>query len=194
MFMIVASFFTTVVNRFLWAIGHREEFEWYGSKLIGITELAVLIFLLGQIVHTLYVVHCSPIVFKQWLWMGFLAWDYLPRLAVFSAMGLLYYVNPVVFSQALSQELYNLMGDSEKLQLNRYTLWRIVRFVAFLLKFREVSAAAHTPMHEMNLLKFMSIVMFVVQLLGVSRLSVFMKDRLFIFIFAGEDAIMTKEG
>merc|ERR1719240_167170 len=67
----------------------------------------------------------------------------------------------------------------------------VVGIDAFLVKFRVVSE--HIMLVTMGPSNMMRTVMFVVQLLGVVKLGLFMQERLFMFIFAGEDAIMTSK-
>merc|ERR1712187_124189 len=63
--------------------------------------------------------------------------------------------------------------------------------MGFLLKQRVVSAAASESQFSMR--NFLMCGQFLVQVLGVVQLSLFVRHRLFIFIFGGEDGILQQE-
>mmetsp|Transcript_68404 Transcript_68404/g.211932 ORF Transcript_68404/g.211932 Transcript_68404/m.211932 type:complete len:365 (-) Transcript_68404:36-1130(-) len=160
-----------------------------GDKLIASVEL-----LLGVVV-VLYVLHLSILSFtsrseqRRWFAVEKIWWSLVPDMYTFSAMRLLHLVSP----QVLSADVVHVMNAGWKKVVTfivTRSLCLIVGFDAFLLKCQESkhfiqdndSFDFHTAMGGLIFLK---------QVLGIVQLGMFVRDRLFIFIFAGEDSNMS---
>jgi len=175
------------------------------SKVVPLIEWCYLLFLLGQVLVTLLLVLTSSRktedeVMTRWLRVSWIFWEYLPQLTCFSAMRLLYFVTPTVMStQAyvivyLVQHRYQLSQNAqEKLRAT----WPLVKYVcllafalivgldSFLVKYR--MAAQFINQESIDFHCFVGTVIFLTQVLGVVNLNWFVRERLFIFIFGGED-------
>jgi len=67
-------------------------------------------------------------------------------------------------------------------------LWIVVGFDTFLMKLRVVSASASK--YHLSASVLLPVIQLLVQVFGVVQLSVFVRKRLFLFIFGGEDGVM----
>lgn len=142
--------------------------------------------------------------FKRWFSVQKIFFDILPSMSVYSAMKLLYYVVPTVLISKTNERIYAVIeARHEKkgvavpiLRLFSFfivNVWFgfIVGFDTFLMKLRVVSAAANSA--TLNSTVLLSTLQFLIQVIGVVQLGTFVRKRLFVFIFAGEDGIMQDE-
>lgn len=130
----------------------------------------------------------------------------IPELGTVSAMSFLYYVSPSVISPHLAHRIFRLLDvDAHKtpavLDLIGFTISRflalLVGFDAFLVKFSSTATIYldNTPGGEAqgSVAAMIMLGAFLNQILGVVNVTWFVKRRLFIFIFGGEDGYMNEE-
>jgi hypothetical protein len=142
--------------------------------------------------------------FKKWLAIYTLFWSTLPALSVFSAMKLLYSIVPTVLISKAGDLVGQLLeakaeGRNTKPFIVNIVTWLIfslvlgglVGFDTFLMKLRIVSAKANT--REYNFTFVAGTVQFLIQVMGVVQLGNYVRERLFRFIFGGEDAVLQDE-
>lgn len=201
--VVIPKLFNGVVNYGLRLIGYQENFFFPGVKLLAICELAVLLILVGNCFYRVWMMYFDKKEYRQWLGAAILAWDLIPALSVFSAFGLLYYVTPVVLSMHITQKIQDLLDDDNESGLANsipVTICKVLLFVfsrllagivgfdAFEFKFWMVAE----DMLSVNLTfwEFMNIAMFLVQVMGIVKLSIFIRERILVFIFAGEDGVL----
>jgi hypothetical protein len=168
-------------------------------QVLGLFELigiSVYIFLAVQAAVQIFIYRD----FKRWDAAAKLFWDWLPMLSVYSAMKLLDKIVPSKFAANLSLELAE-ATDLKALGFSSAQAYKgvvamffktvacfLVGFDIFLLKLRIVNTNAGRPSVDLN--DISAIVLLLVQLLGVVQLGPFVRQRIFIFIFAGEDGIL----
>jgi len=173
-------------------------------QVVGILELIGLSYYLLSIVVCLYHIKMDKNEgFKKWYYIQSVSWDILPALSSYSAMKLLNHVVPAVAATRMI-ELIESVAESKrdkKSTIPHYfaiLVWIctmvfgfVVGFDTFLMKLRVVSLKANTQ--EMSFGIVLPVVQFLVQVLGVVQLGPFVRKRLFVFIFGGEDGIMQDE-
>jgi len=166
--------------------------------VIGYVELGMLVYFLGNLVWD--IIQAFELVpsstssggHKKWKAVSEIYWYDFPRLSMFSAMRLLGKVVP----QKLSYDFnYAIFYDErpktrcivELLVTRPFCL--IIGLDCFLVKYRQT---AHAVMHgEIEIHRLMAAIIFLNQVLGVTDLFGTIKDRLYRFVFAGEDGMMT---
>lgn len=173
-----------------------------------IMELAVLLVMLGSIVIKLFLILCPKKSgvqghrweMRKWARLSRLMFSTVPHLASFSALRLLYYVTPSVVASQFYVELYlckerliRVTGVWSRMcavlplfvRVWSTIFYLIVGFDAFLVKFR--MAHVYISSDKLDFTKILGAFVFLFQLLGVVNLRSFVKERLFLFIFAGEE-------
>jgi len=141
--------------------------------------------------------------FLKWWWCQNIFWDIIPVLSSFSSMKLLNKIVPAVFFT----DLFVYIGDIQEKQEEKKPLGQpifnlicwiisvpfgfIVGFDVFLMKMRIVALKASAT--TMSMAVFLPCFQFLVQVLGVVQLGPFVRKRLFVFVFGGEDGIMQDE-
>lgn len=151
--------------------------------------------------------------FMRWNYIAQAFLAHLPWVATFSSMKMLYYVTPIV----LSTDAYNLgVRIKEKLDMstdegrNAYerlcdkmtaagsVAWFLssrlvglmIGFDAFLVKFR--IAETYVNYDEATPQAVLYCFVFLFQVLSIVNLNRFVRDRLFLFLFAGEDGVLSE--
>lgn len=136
---------------------------------------------------------CGKQRWKRWFYIAGVFFDTVPSLQSFSAMRLLYYIVP----QVATQHIFNILFYTESHKLP-WLVWFIVSRAfcllvgldCFLIKYRGVeSAIVNQPKLEIQ--NLMNAAIFLNQVLGVVQLSWAVRDRLYRFVFGGEDGVMT---
>lgn len=183
-------------------LGYEQDQLPSPVKVIGFLELIGLSYFLLNFVYCCLMVAVSK-GFRRWYAVQSIFWDILPTLSVYSAMRLLYSIVPAVLSAKVGELIANLQerqgeGKSVGPPIFNILLWIlqvvfsfVVGFDTFLMKLRIVSAAAKQD--DLSLTVALSTVQFLVQVLGVVQLGPFVRKRLFLFIFGGEDGVMQEE-
>lgn len=192
---------------------HTLNADWYiSTTMFGQTEGLHPVQVLGSLELlglTFFIVesvwYCIQIARddgkKRWYAIAFLFWDSMPTLSVYSAMKLLDKIVPSKFSANLMIEIAFAQERAARKGLGYVKaltgiLWFffmtfvcfIIGFDTFLLKIRVVSSAIGGATFKWA--QFLVCIQFLVQILGVVQLGPFVRQRLFIFIFAGEDGIL----
>jgi len=168
-------------------------------RMIGLLELLGMSFFLLNLLYCCGMAMHHKEGFRKWFAVQTIFWDILPTLSVYSAMRLLYQIVPLVFLSNMTQvieECKEAKGNKMVLHaIYRVFAWIftlvfcfIIGFDTFLMKLRIVSAAANST--ELNATVMLSTVQFLIQVMGVVQLGTFVRQRLFVFIFGGEDAIL----
>jgi hypothetical protein len=168
--------------------------------VLGALELLGMAWYFGRLIY--YVIRVATDKtdgFKRWFSCQSIFWDVLPSLSCYSAMKLLNCIVPTVLSTRafeLITEVTERKAEKKSIApaILNIILWifqLIFGFVAgfdtFLMKLRIVAASAGTSAGIVPCLQFL------VQVLGVVQLGFFVRKRLFVFIFGGEDGIMQDE-
>lgn len=197
-----------LTNSLLSVVWPHNPLEGHVEKVVPFLELLYFAYLLLKIGYDCLQVwrglrteRADPkIEFETWLTVTNLCWDDLPQLSSYSAIRLLYFVTPsVVGTQAFAlvcfvqDRMHNAHSRMEKvwavLQFLRYLLFLVcalvIGFDAFLVKFR--LSIAYVQSTTLTLYDSLAAFTFLFQILGVVNLNWFVKERLFIFIFGGED-------
>uniref|UniRef100_A0A7S0F8S2 Uncharacterized protein n=1 Tax=Pyrodinium bahamense TaxID=73915 RepID=A0A7S0F8S2_9DINO len=116
-------------------------------------------------------------------------WLLIPDLYTYSAMRLLHYVSP----QVLMAEISKQTSDPSTKEILKFVFSRVVFFItgfdAFMLKCSESKRFMEEGLTPREMLDG---IIFLKQVLGIVQLGMFVRDRLFLFIFAGEDGIMQR--
>ena len=167
--------------------------------LICAIELGLLALLMIKAVRCFLSSFLEELERVRWTKSCTFWWEIFPELSSFSAMRLLHFATPsVVLCDVYSFAAY----AGSRAELDGYAtglrLWfvfvlkklmcLVVGIDAFLFKVRVAYSDIHK--HELGPWSFLSLTMFIVQVLGIVQLSIFVRDRIFLFIFGGEDSIM----
>lgn len=136
----------------------------------------------------------------RWYSCATLFWDVMPTLSVYSAMKLLDKIVPSKLGAMVTLELA-IVNDRKEKGLPALKVYEpllglvltcaicfLVGFDVFLLRLRITNINANRD--NIRLEDLAPCLLFLVQVLGVVQLGPFVRHRLFIFIFAGEDGIL----
>lgn len=167
--------------------------------LICAIELLLLALLVAKAVTLFVYSFIADLERARWTNACKFWWEVLPELTSFSAMRLLHCATPsVVLADVFSFAAY--AGPRAELDgyATGFRLWLVftlkklmclvIGIDAFLFKVRVAYSDIHKD--ELGPWSFLSLTMFIVQILGIVQLSMFVRDRIFLFIFGGEDSIM----
>mmetsp|Transcript_44962 Transcript_44962/g.71457 ORF Transcript_44962/g.71457 Transcript_44962/m.71457 type:complete len:452 (+) Transcript_44962:81-1436(+) len=167
--------------------------------LICAIELLLLALLLVKAVACFVASFVEKLERVRWSKAYIFWWEVLPELTSFSAMRLLHFATPsVVLSDLYSFAAY--AGSRAELDgwATGARLWvvfvltklmcLVLGIDAFLFKVRVAYSDIHQE--ELGPWSLLSVTMFIVQVLGIVQLSMFVRGRIFLFIFGGEDSIM----
>jgi len=135
---------------------------------------------------------------NRWSFIAHMFWIYFQELVSFSALKLLYYVTPLVFSTqvynmiVMTQERVKLKGwESVQGLMYAFTflvsriVFLIIGFDSFLVKLR---ITAHNALEkEPSYFSILVVLMFLFQILGAVKINVFLQERFYIFLFGGQD-------
>eukprot|EP00931_Biecheleriopsis_adriatica_P102771 TRINITY_DN77702_c0_g1_i1.p1 TRINITY_DN77702_c0_g1~~TRINITY_DN77702_c0_g1_i1.p1 ORF type:complete len:419 (+),score=71.31 TRINITY_DN77702_c0_g1_i1:85-1257(+) len=205
-FMLTGYFADWLARLYLKVVGHDENFISPRLRLISGVELFLLACLLAQAIVKLVRTHSAKTERLRWLATQEFLWKVIPELTSFSAMRLLHYATPsIIIADAYtyatkygSQANAVKFRNRKRLLIGRWArliVWRFLCLVigvdAFLFKVR----ISYKFIHQANISAFglLTVVMFIVQVLGIVQLSIFVRGRIFLFIFGGEDGIMQQE-
>mmetsp|Transcript_127893 Transcript_127893/g.368401 ORF Transcript_127893/g.368401 Transcript_127893/m.368401 type:complete len:399 (-) Transcript_127893:26-1222(-) len=167
----------------------------HADDLIAYLELLGITVILAQTLHLLCTAYGAKSERLRWFALDQFFWQSIPELSSYSAMRLLHYVSPTVFRSTLLN-LVNDLKTCKRREAVRSIVWfvlfhtfcLVVGFDAFLVKIR--SAYASINQEQMRFRDLYAAFLFMMQVLGVIKLSTFVQSRLFLFIFAGEDGVM----
>jgi len=166
--------------------------------LLGILELVGLAAFLSSTIFGAVVIYRDT-GFRRWWWVQNIFWETLPTLSSYSAMKLLNAIVPTVATARLFELIADIQERIEEKKpklpvIGAFIFWIfslifgfIAGFDTFLLKLRIVSASSTILAGAVPCIQFL------IQILGVVQLGPFMRKRLFVFIFGGEDGVMQDE-
>merc|ERR1712060_387830 len=124
----------------------------------------------------------------------------IPMIGVYSSLLMLFPVAPKVFIQDLFAHLFYRHSKTYYLDLLWLVVSRVLCFIigfdSFLVKFREganqfIISTPESDKTQFQFWNFIGAEMLLNQILGVVQLTWMIKERLFRFVFAGEDGVMT---
>jgi hypothetical protein len=176
------------------------------SKLVPLLELVFMsAFLLQTLVYIVLAIS-APFAYKdggafqQWSCTSYLFWTCIPRLVHCSALRMLHFVSPVVLTTdayIVSLQAYEVAKTGRTVSHYAHSIFMLAVFVfsrgfalllgldAFLVKFRLASGTIDSG--RSDYLSNLAAITFVWQVVGIICLDWVIKDRLFIFMFGGED-------
>lgn len=167
--------------------------------LVSALELVLLALLLLKGVSC--GIRCLTTRFERikWCMAQTFFWEVLPELTSFSAMRLLHFATPSVvltdLNSFMEYQKHRGRHDGRMTQIRlwlQFVLKKLICFVvgvdAFLFKVRVAYQNIHKE--DIEFWNLLSVAMFIVQVLGIVQLTMFVRGRIFLFIFGGEDSIM----
>mmetsp|Transcript_74472 Transcript_74472/g.147467 ORF Transcript_74472/g.147467 Transcript_74472/m.147467 type:complete len:400 (+) Transcript_74472:47-1246(+) len=181
------------------------------AKLIAIVELIILAGLWFRVCKALlqmllghWVPDCCPCGVRfqrlKWFAVQHLFFDLIPTIGVYSSLLMLFPAAPKVFAQDLFTCIFYRHSNTYKRDLLWLVFSRLLCFVvgfdSFLVKFREgasrfIISTSDSDKTELQLANFVGAALLLNQILGVVQLSWMVRERLFRFVFAGEDGVMS---
>lgn len=193
-----------VTTWFIYKItGGAWDLTQLASKAIVLIEVAmmallyifVVIRLLQASVFTcLCCTCCGKQRWKRWFYIAGFFFDSVPSLTSFSAMRLLYYIVPQVATQHLFTVLFY-TADYVVLWLVWFVASRglclVVGLDCFLIKYRAASTAI-LHQNQLEVMNVLNAAILLNQVLGAVQLTWAVRDRLFRFVFGGQDGVMTQ--
>eukprot|EP00929_Paragymnodinium_shiwhaense_P119412 TRINITY_DN91308_c0_g1_i1.p1 TRINITY_DN91308_c0_g1~~TRINITY_DN91308_c0_g1_i1.p1 ORF type:complete len:344 (-),score=90.20 TRINITY_DN91308_c0_g1_i1:270-1301(-) len=173
---------------------HYEFFERTPQKGVFLMECVILVGLILNTLRQSLVAACSK-GYNRWNSVVYICWYLLPELSTYSAIKLLQFVTPQQLSYNLTHILMYAPPAQKKWQLLVFLLTTpvilIIGLDCFLIKVRLANNFIQSE--EGTLKVVLGSIILLTQILGVVQLSKTIKNRLYRFVFAGEDGIMTEE-
>jgi len=173
-----------------------------GGQLVVMMELLLLAGLMFRcILLAERAVNCRR-EWLRWQCVAWLFWTYLPLFGTFSSMKLLHFVSPRVMLTEFFLEVSFARQRFRSGQQMR-AVWKLAAFAAFrgfclmvgfdafLVKFRVTSNVINST--DLSYGHVLVGAVFMFQVLGIVNLAFFVRKRLFVFIFGGEDGVMSTE-
>jgi hypothetical protein len=191
------------------------------AKLIASLELLLLMvlwirvftaigqMLLGSFSENMFLGNCSEYCGSflarahrlRWYATQHLFFDLIPMISVYSSLLMLFPVAPKVLIQDAFTCLFYRHSSTYYLDVLWLVVSRVLCFIigfdSFLVRFREganqfIVSTPESDKTEFQFGYFIGAAMLLNQILGVVQLNWMIKERLFRFVFAGEDGIMTR--
>lgn len=186
----------TILNRII--LGWMNK-ELRSEIYIAIIELVLILLLLLRALFYLGVALWTLSADQMYAWhsIAHFFFDLVPELGTFSAMRLLNFVTPTIFIPMLNVQVLDaiarkgrMLGFPLLLFLVKRALAGIVGFDAFLVKFNATAKYTEPGVGLWD--AFIGCLAFVNQMLGVVQVSTFVRWRLLIYIFGGQDGFVNK--
>lgn len=181
------------------------------AKLIAVMELIGLLVLCKRVLVDLLVrflpgmapetMRASPEQRVRAMWFADirLFWSDLHAISIYSGMRLLNYVQPPVLSMDISH-IMSMKPSHKAMAWFWFILWRlfclIVGFDFFLKKFRDADASGVFSTYQdqpWSANQVLRSFMFMRQVMGVVQVDSLIRDRLFVFVFGGEESKMDRK-
>jgi hypothetical protein len=189
-----------LLGEFMWK-GVQDALDWSGEQVVVALELGVLMVMLLNSLYFVVAASLTSSPSRRWRDIYLLFWRRIPELSTFTAMKLLFYVDPWVVSTQTTTELHTWKqlathGFYFKTasRVLRYLLWHAICLLvgvnAFFIKLRHTSADYVTK-ESMNIWDLLGCLMFIFQVLAVVNVTSIVRTRLFFFVFGGEDCTVT---
>eukprot|EP00929_Paragymnodinium_shiwhaense_P078100 TRINITY_DN40406_c0_g1_i2.p1 TRINITY_DN40406_c0_g1~~TRINITY_DN40406_c0_g1_i2.p1 ORF type:complete len:397 (-),score=45.35 TRINITY_DN40406_c0_g1_i2:244-1434(-) len=168
---------------------------------LAIVELSILAFMFCYALRLLTLIMCqgTDSSVHQWHYTAVLFWYLTPLIVSFSGMRALYFIAPSIFIPALGQEITKayLRGCSQYgaplikfILIHAFFVW--IGLDAFTVKLHLIRDALAVPGITPRE-HFFIVAGFVNQLLRVVQIEEFVRRRLYIFVFSGQDGSMNDE-
>mmetsp|Transcript_68706 Transcript_68706/g.212423 ORF Transcript_68706/g.212423 Transcript_68706/m.212423 type:complete len:371 (-) Transcript_68706:77-1189(-) len=158
------------------------------DRYVAFAELMLTVFMLLKLLRCIFTATFNKNPMKRWFATEKAWWTVLPDLTTYSAMRLLHYVSPQVLgADLLTQLSISAPGQSLLFIVSRLACF-VIGFDAFILKCHESKQFIESE--RLRISDIWVGLIFLKQVLGIVQLYVVVRERLFVFIFAGEDGIM----
>lgn len=168
-----------------------EDVPWHQAQVVCMMELLMLAFFLWRILFRLFWSLCQS-GYARWHSIDLVFANYIPDMMYFSSIELLHFVTP----QVLSQDIFQVLFYEEEDRAKKLTWLAITRPLAlvigldcFLIKYRAASYAILTD--DLTMENVLDAFFLLNQILGVVQLRWAVRQRLFRFVFGGEDGVLT---
>jgi len=162
------------------------------QKIVSAVELFFLFVLLTYAVKQIVTILCAN-GFRKWQAIAHLCWFTLPDLSCYSAIKVLQFVTPQQLMYDLNYVLWYEPKETQKVKMImwfvRTPLAWIIGLDTFLIKVR--LARSMIMDHQCKFKDVIGVVILLNQILGVVQLGKTIRNRLYRFVFAGEDGMMT---
>lgn len=171
--------------------GGSVDITGYSVQVVLVAELVMLSVLFVQVFYYMGCMACLR-HFKRWHSGARLFFDFLGTAGSFSGMKILFYIAPQVLS---NQICYVLFYQDEKKLLTLVWLivsravFLVIGMDTFLVKYRMVQNDINQP--EFDFHHFLRALLFLNQVLKAVDLNWVVRQRLFRYVFGGEDGVMT---
>lgn len=164
---------------------------WHVQRVVCAIELLMLVFFLWRIVWRLFF-SLFQSGYARWHAIDLVFANHIPDMMYFSSIELLHFVTP----QVLSQDFFQILFYESETRVKNLAILAITRPVAlvigldcFLIKYRAVSESVLTD--DLTMENVLEAFILLNQILGVVQLRWAVRQRLFRFVFGGEDGVMT---
>lgn len=165
---------------------------------LALFEVGAIVYLGIRLLIFGYLIYIGKSDYSRWISVSSICWNVVPILSSFSSMKMLNYVTPTIFTQRINRFMESCNQAQEDGASPGSIILRVAGFIlghlllgifgfdAFMIKFEAAASMLNQglPMPDVLLSSFL----FLNQVLGVLDLDMFTKERLFLFIFGGEDA------
>lgn len=197
------------------------DFKFDPQVVLSVLELMALFILTSAGIKHVFFAFSTNKESTRWWSISRLFFVVVPEMTTLSGMSLLKFVAPSVligeikqniiyiFEMKEKREQHRQEGDDEKtksankkVQYARVNMWMhvfkavgcfIIGFDAFLLKFREAAVFADIPLASgENSASYLGMLAFLNQMLGILDVNKFAIDRMFLYVFGGEDCAMSQ--
>lgn len=134
---------------------------------------------------------------ERWCAMTRIFFQGLPQISCYSGMKLLHFLQPWVITKDLCSILYNGPAGDVWWRVPEFIILRVLFFVVgfdlFCVRFRATWTSVSVTDEELTFQDLVRCVLFVKQVLGIVQVDVLVRERLLLFIFAGEDSVLNSE-
>jgi hypothetical protein len=134
---------------------------------------------------------------ERWFAVTRIFFHCLPDISSYSGMKLLHFIQPWVVSKDVCSILYNEPAGDVWWRLPQFIILRVLFFVVgfdlFCVRFRATWTSVSVSDEELTFHTLVNCVLFVKQVLGIVQVDVLVRERLLLFIFAGEDSVLNSE-
>lgn len=190
-----------ISNKIGATINGDPDFTIEPVRVLGAFELlGVSLYFIAIVIGLVY--WATNTGFWRWYFCMKVCWDWMPDLSSFSAMKLLNDIVPAVFMAKFFEKMAFVTEAestgrkvSKILQMVFWLVYVILAFIigfdTFLMKLRVVAIKAGDVNASPHVI--VPCMQFLIQVLGVVQLGPFVRKRLFVFIFGGEDGILQED-
>jgi len=193
--------FNQVIMRGVWSFLHLPgAYPLDGSATICYIELIILALIISRLCQLLLKALTAKEESVKWKAIETIFWKTIPELSTYSAMRLLHFASPsviaadfmkfVTYSQSRWKDRPCLLACKWTKFVVTRCLCLILGMDAYLVKLTAFEGNLHYAEEGVTRKQLLRQVMFLVQILGIVQLDIFVRARLFTFIFGGEDSIL----